>query len=146
MLGPLEKSGEKLTAPVSKEDYSRESFEFIRTRIRNCVNGHANCKQQRYWPKRLIYVRRPINGRDEDSVRLVECTADFKWRYIALSHCWGKTRILTSTTETKAQRMAGIPIHELSRTFHDSVILARELRVHYLWIDSLCIIQDDAED
>ena len=145
-LGPLGTSAEELTGPVPKEDYSRESFDFIRTKINSCLEGHANCKQQRYWPRRLIDVRPPIAGLDGDGVRLVESTVDFEGQYIALSHCWGKTRMLTSTIETKAQRMAGIPIHQLSRTFQDSVIFARELCVRYLWIDSLCIIQDDAED
>jgi hypothetical protein len=35
---------------------------------------------------------------------------------------------------------------DLSRTFQDAVIVARELNVRYLWIDSLCIIQDSFED
>lgn len=34
----------------------------------------------------------------------------------------------------------------LPKTFQDAVRTARELGLNYLWIDSLCIIQDDPED
>jgi hypothetical protein len=34
----------------------------------------------------------------------------------------------------------------LPRTFQDAVLVTRRLGVKYLWIDSLCIIQDDVED
>lgn len=57
--------------------------------------------------------------------------------------------MLTTTTENKVHRMAGIPLDYLPRTFYDAVCSARNLHrlhVRYLWIDSLCIIQDDSED
>jgi hypothetical protein len=34
----------------------------------------------------------------------------------------------------------------LPKTFHDTVLVARALDIRYLWIDSLCIIQDDKND
>lgn len=34
----------------------------------------------------------------------------------------------------------------LSKTFQDAILIARRLGVSCLWVDSLCIIQDDAED
>src|SRR5438034_1924444 len=34
----------------------------------------------------------------------------------------------------------------LPKTFQDAVLLTRALGVRYLWIDSLCIIQDDEKD
>ena len=42
--------------------------------------------------------------------------------------------------------MNGIPFSELPRTFQDAVHITRRLGIQYLWIDSLCIIQGDAED
>jgi hypothetical protein len=42
--------------------------------------------------------------------------------------------------------MARISINDLSRTFQDAVRITRELGERYLWIDSLCIIQDDEDD
>lgn len=39
-----------------------------------------------------------------------------------------------------------IPIEELCKTFREALIVTRYLDLDYLWIDSLCIIQDDPED
>lgn len=43
-------------------------------------------------------------------------------------------------------RKSGIHLPDLPRTFLDAIIIARLLKLDYLWIDSLCICQDDAED
>ncbi|XXH01481.1 hypothetical protein Hte_007841 [Hypoxylon texense] len=68
--------------------------------------------------------------------------------YACLSHCWGKshppTRTLTSTI--KEYMTKGIPWETLSKTFQDAVDICRRLEIDYLWIDSLCIIQDSDED
>ncbi|RSL51534.1 hypothetical protein CEP54_011397 [Fusarium duplospermum] len=42
----------------------------------------------------------------------------------------------------------GIELKDLPKTFRDAVEITRELKVRYLWIDALCIIQkeDDHED
>jgi Heterokaryon incompatibility protein (HET) len=39
-----------------------------------------------------------------------------------------------------------IPYEELSRTFKDAIFAAHKLGFEYIWIDSLCIVQRDAED
>ncbi|KAK0702060.1 heterokaryon incompatibility protein-domain-containing protein, partial [Lasiosphaeria miniovina] len=66
--------------------------------------------------------------------------------YVTLSHAWGRSRVITTTASTIQQRRDGISLSELSQTFRDAVTVARKLLVRYLWIDSLCIIQDSAED
>jgi hypothetical protein len=66
--------------------------------------------------------------------------------YIALSHVWGPQRIITTTKSTLEERMKNIPWEHLSRTFRHAVTIARFLEVRYLWIDSLCIVQDDEDD
>ncbi|KAI7783421.1 hypothetical protein LA080_011982 [Diaporthe eres] len=43
-------------------------------------------------------------------------------------------------------RRAGIDLRETPQTFIDAVNIARRLGLRYLWIDSLCICQDDAND
>jgi hypothetical protein len=71
---------------------------------------------------------------------------DHEKSYAALSHCWGKKRIITTTKATLHERMRHIPIGSLSRTFEDAVRTCRELNIRYIWIDSLCILQDDKDD
>jgi hypothetical protein len=67
--------------------------------------------------------------------------------YLALSHCWGKDGVpLKTTKETVGKFEQSIPFEDLPRTFREAVIITRKLNVRYLWIDSLCIIQDDSAD
>ena len=35
---------------------------------------------------------------------------------------------------------------ELTKTFQDAVLATRALSISYLWIDSLCIVQNNADD
>ena len=70
----------------------------------------------------------------------------FTASYIALSYCWGKVGNLTTTSSTIAQRKAEIPWALLPNLFRDAILVTRGLGVRYLWIDSLCIIQDSMSD
>jgi hypothetical protein len=45
--------------------------------------------------------------------------------------------------ENVERRMEGFKLDELPRTFQDAIQVTRELGIKYIWIDSLCIIQDD---
>jgi hypothetical protein len=40
----------------------------------------------------------------------------------------------------------GISPQQLPKTFADAVEITRKLEVQYIWIDSLCIVQDDEDD
>ncbi|KAG4413989.1 hypothetical protein IFR04_012856 [Cadophora malorum] len=67
--------------------------------------------------------------------------------YIALSHCWGAPELTFQTTrETLEEYQLQLPWDELSRTFQDAIHATRRIGKRYLWIDSLCIIQDSNED
>jgi hypothetical protein len=66
--------------------------------------------------------------------------------YIALSHCWGMS-LPMQTTESNLEAMChGIQFSELPRSFQDAVAVTRAFGVRYLWIDSLCILQDSKDD
>ena len=66
--------------------------------------------------------------------------------YVALSHCWVNREILKTTKDTLATRLSSVLFSVLPPTFQQAVMLCRWLGVQYLWIDSLCIIQDDSPD
>lgn len=44
------------------------------------------------------------------------------------------------------EHMLAIDLARLPKTFQDAITVARSLSLDYLWIDSLCIVQDDAKD
>jgi hypothetical protein len=45
-----------------------------------------------------------------------------------------------------ASRKLGMNVDHLPRTFQDAITMTRRLGVRYIWIDSLCICQDDMQD
>jgi hypothetical protein len=62
--------------------------------------------------------------------------------YTILSYCWGQGATLKTTPSTLAARQRGIIHDDLPLTLRHAVKVTRQLRVKYLWIDALCIIQD----
>jgi hypothetical protein len=78
-------------------------------------------------------------------VRLYETQRELA-HYTTLSHCWGTKHIAITTKATLEQRKLEVQWPQLSRTFQDAINITRALGIRYIWIDSLCIIQDDKED
>jgi hypothetical protein len=137
---------------VDEDPSSETCFALIKTWLSDCDREHKECNEEHiatpFIPTRLIKV-----GTSSDSVIpfLVE-TKDCQeedWRYLALSHCWGKADGIqaTKTTTTNINsHKKGIPYALLPKTFQDFVLIARTLNVAFVWIDSLCIIQDSVSD
>jgi hypothetical protein len=66
--------------------------------------------------------------------------------YIALSHYWGSSKPLVTNIGNIQEHLTTIPFQGLPQTFQDAVTITRRLSYRFLWIDSLCIIQDSPED
>ncbi|PMD35076.1 HET-domain-containing protein, partial [Hyaloscypha variabilis F] len=67
--------------------------------------------------------------------------------YASLSHCWGTKEMSVVTTQNNIKDMLrSIPVSSLTKTFRDAITITRRLKLQYLWIDSLCIVQGDSED
>jgi len=67
-------------------------------------------------------------------------------KYVTLSHCWGKAQISRLLTSNQADFERGILIATLPVTFQQAIYITRFLDIPYLWIDSLCIVQNSATD
>ena len=66
--------------------------------------------------------------------------------YCKLSHYWGRVVIKTLQRENIQLFQEEIPADGLTKTFKDVILAASRLGFQYVWIDSLCIIQDNSED
>lgn len=97
-------------------------------------------------PKRVLDLgdleRTPPHSR----VRLYETSPEERARWATLSHCWGKTKHICTTVKTLHRFKRRIHWSEVSVTYRDAIYITRRLGIRYLWIDSMCIIQDDKED
>lgn len=80
-------------------------------------------------------------------LRIVVTQKDWRDKYVALSHCWGgEVPSKTISQNIESRQNQGFETESLPASFQDAVLLTRELGFPYLWIDALCIIQDDNED
>lgn len=113
--------------------------------VTHCNKAHGGCTTHDYsMPTRVIDVGMPDGG---STVKLIEVEEGTKGQYIALSYCWGvATKQFTTTRSSLPLRKAGMHLSDLPQTFQDAVAMVRVLGVRYLWIDSICICQDDLMD
>lgn len=63
-------------------------------------------------------------------------------KYMTLSHRWGSSNIPTLTTQTIDTWKNGFSVNILPKRYQEFIALAQRLQLRYVWIDSLCIIQD----
>ncbi|KAK3647739.1 hypothetical protein LTR56_007968 [Elasticomyces elasticus] len=122
----------------------RDSFERIKQWISECDAHHEKCRTESttFLPTRLLEV----SQHGEPNVRLIETSHEsFSAcpKYVALSYCWGAAENQKLTKESISQMKEEVPWSTLPRLIRDAVIFTTRLGLCYLWVDSLCIIQDD---
>ncbi|PTB41750.1 hypothetical protein M441DRAFT_89475 [Trichoderma asperellum CBS 433.97] len=129
---------------VSKD--SDQLAEQILSWIKDCERHHEDCRMPHapILPKRVVQIMSDTIGTLK--VRLVEPKSLTEGRYACLSHCWGETQILRTVSDNIKRLEDEIPWSCLSKTFQDAIEFSRIIGIEYIWIDSLCIIQDSADD
>ncbi|KAK8004717.1 heterokaryon incompatibility protein [Apiospora arundinis] len=69
--------------------------------------------------------------------------------YVALSYVWGQVSMLKATQRNLEKLKRPDSLHDLRallpKTIRDSIALVPLLEERYIWVDSLCIPQDDEE-
>ncbi|ESA42112.1 HET-domain-containing protein [Neurospora crassa] len=149
--GPL-----TISQPTSTTTFGSSSIEQVRKWSTQCLEDHGNCiltfssgnEKHRYQSKiRFVDV-----GTDEHPIfRLVDGETLKRQEgcinYITLSYRWTAETALTSLrTYNKALYHDPIPTETLPQIYKDAAAVARALHIPYVWIDSLCIIQDSTQD
>ena len=125
------------------------------TKIFHRITEHQRNQGQRSlddddgFPARLLRLKFSANESKPLIVRL-EPTTNPKliYRYVALSHVWAFTTPYRTTRENYSNHTKQVPWNQLSLALRQTILLILELDLDlgYLWVDSLCIIQDDRED
>ena len=117
----------------------------VRGWLLRCLESHRTCRQACArvppLPTRVIEV-----GEAESTCSRLIMGAGRHDHYATLSHCWGGSQPLTTTEATLLLRELSILDTDLPTTFRDAVAVCRNLNIKYIWIDSLCIVQDSLDD
>jgi hypothetical protein len=110
-----------------------------------CRQNHPDCMQLAYRPRRLLHV----GGGDVSYLRLQACSENLMPstpEYAALSYIWGGPQQFLTLRDNVDAKMARIEIEDLPGTLRDAVLVCRAIGMQWLWVDALCIIQDDPQD
>ncbi|KAH8804855.1 heterokaryon incompatibility protein-domain-containing protein [Xylogone sp. PMI_703] len=136
------------SATVQDEPASDFNIVRICNWLQQCDSSHLMCQpnftisKTMDSPTRLLDVGFPGQWK----VKLIEPNKQ-PVKYVALSYCWGSPHSgLFTTDDTLTDMMRGVPLDCLSKTIQDAIIVVRKLGLKYLWVDALCIIQENKMD
>ncbi|TVY83954.1 hypothetical protein LSUE1_G003335 [Lachnellula suecica] len=131
-------------ASTSKQ-VSFSNLSICKTWLDRCAHDHTECKlvDSNFTPTRLVDVPATAGNSWRFNVWPDMESAP---RYAALSHCWGLHPFLTLRTSNLDIFRSELPVNSLTKTFRDAITITRSLGLKYIWIDSLCIIQNSDSD
>ncbi|KAH7035531.1 heterokaryon incompatibility protein-domain-containing protein [Microdochium trichocladiopsis] len=132
------------SAPQVEHDLSKgELWQSILERLETCAGAHEECQGDPCptLPRRVLDLQNQTCPVLVDAADLASTS-----RYAALSYCWGGAQFLKTTKENINQHKQGIALGSLPSLFQDVITVTCNLDIRYLWIDSLCIIQDSKRD
>ncbi|KAM3087016.1 hypothetical protein ACMFMG_001125 [Clarireedia jacksonii] len=137
-------SCESAFLPASADCYVELPEVLITARnwLSHCMENHQACDNNHdsELPTRLL----SIVGNSPRLILTTQCKE--RPRYATLSYSWGSKKPIQLTSKNLSLLMNDIPIEILPTTFKDAINIAQKLHIEFLWIDSLCIIQDDEDD
>ena len=125
------------------------SLAFTQRLLRDCQVGagrHGPIPKLPYGYRRPRLPHYTIKIVTTRQVHLHESLGD-RDHYVTLSHRWdvdGDEPLRTTTVNVNDHK-ANLPWEALKKTFRDAIALTHFLGMEYLWIDSLCILQDDLD-
>lgn len=126
-------------------------LDLARLWLEGCMATHDQCRLPTIQahpvrsPTRLLRIS-ASNG-SISNVRLVQKPNLLGSKgYLTLSHRWGGADVIKLTTDTLDLFLMKLPLERLPRNFLDAVLVTVHLGFEFLWIDSLCIIQNSETD
>ena len=146
-----------LVPPAADSSWSGTGLDIAQTWLRRCDEEHASCAiyntntstSGSHQPLAHISLPSRLVDTSCDNLRLVSLKhGDItnSEPYAALSHCWGTQRTGVLEKENLDQYLNSIPLENLPKPLIDAVRVCRDLKIRYLWADSLCIMQNSEED
>ncbi|KAI3326067.1 HET-domain-containing protein [Xylariaceae sp. AK1471] len=127
---------------IPRDRDSQQSLELARGWFSNCRTNHTQCglDSHTYIPSRLLDVS-AVHPR-----LVLRAEVSDRVSFMALSHCWGGSQQLRTTSHNWDSHREGIPLAQFPLTLRDAIKITRLFGFEYIWIDSICIIQDSVAD
>ncbi|KAH8898813.1 hypothetical protein GQ53DRAFT_836840 [Thozetella sp. PMI_491] len=127
---------------------SPEAFKLAKYWVKRCESSHKTC--QKFSSEETSLPTRVVDVSSETRDPFLVESHGLYGRFCALSYCWGEATspsgFYRTTKSNLSSHQRGMPLLDLPSTLRESIIVARNLGFRYIWIDALCIIQDDGED
>jgi hypothetical protein len=125
---------------INTRTASDKTFQLAQQWLKECLSSHPDCnlKNIPFKPTRLVQI---IQASASWHVRLIR--PSLAVNYVALSYCWGGTQA-TLTKSVEKSWETSIDKGQLLQTIQDAIYVTMRLGIEYIWIDSLCIIQEDS--
>lgn len=102
--------------------------------------------ERAFYPTRLIKISAYRNRLQLRLIHKRDMEEHDTSRYVALSYRWGGDQPWQLTQERDESYRTEIPWDTLPRTIQDAAITVQSLGFYYLWVDSMCIIQNSEVD
>ncbi|KAI3320521.1 hypothetical protein HD806DRAFT_506649 [Xylariaceae sp. AK1471] len=138
-----------LTRPFSYDFQTVGSRLWAKDCLRTCQASHLMCSftAPSFLPTRLLSLERTGDA-SELLVRLITTAASAYSnpevaKYAALTYCWGGVQPLKLEAGSEELLICGIRVSSFPKTIHDAMQVALDMGVSLIWIDCLCIRQDD---
>lgn len=128
----------------SGDTSSEKALGHLRGWLSRCEEHHSHCGglEPKVMPHRVIEIQDYKTPR----VRVID-SRDMHEKYVCLSHRWcPETKVASLLRGNFADYTERVPDAALYPLLKDTILIAGILSVKFLWIDCLCIIQDDPED
>lgn len=114
---------------------------FLLDKLHECETSHPGCHDTEIFP---VSIMKQLYFVDVIELRLV--LAPFvKDSFAVLSYTWGGDIKMKTTRKLLKQYTSALP-SPLPKTYRDAIFSTKRAGIRYLWVDALCIIQDDADD
>ncbi|KAH8891595.1 HET-domain-containing protein [Thozetella sp. PMI_491] len=134
-----------LSLEIMPDSSSVAAMARVKLWLSHCLLNDKTCfmAKKNSTPKRLLSID---SAENHERIYIVEQPE--RVEYACLSYCWGSDLdgVLTTTSENVTAHYKSIPLDMLPKTIMDAISLCRGIGISYLWVDSLCIIQDDIKD
>ena len=136
------------TRPPEPSVDSEVSFRQARKWLKECLSNHrcGHSEGIPYLPDRVLCVQSPLGHPEFRVYESGPGERKERGSYATLSYCWGAPQPQMLTTRNVAASRQAIDTATLPPTIQDAVRVTRALGLAFLWVDSLCILQDDAAD